>query len=174
MGRREETVPYLTSDLARNEVRFIADAMLGRLARWLRFLGYDTAYISGIHDRDLIRIAREEDRTILTRDTRLVQMKSLGSYLLISSDDPFQQLLETISGCRLKQFRLLSRCVACNGMLREVADKSEVKDSVPEYVFLHNTFFRKCDSCGRIYWEGSHPRSFMKEVRERLARIIRE
>jgi hypothetical protein len=84
---------------------------------------------------------------------------------LISSNDPFQQLLETISSCKLRQFQLLSRCVACNGKLGEIRDKQEIKDSVPEYVFLHCTIFRKCAECGKVYWEGSHPRRFREDVR---------
>lgn len=164
MTRREEIVPPLAPGPSENDSKFIADAMLGRLARWLRFLGFDTVYVPGISDRSLIRIAREEARTILTRDTRLVQIKALGSHLLISSNDPFQQLLETITSCKIRQFQLLSRCVACNGTLWEIRDKSEMKDSVPEYVFLHYNLFRRCADCGKIYWEGSHPRRFRENV----------
>jgi uncharacterized protein with PIN domain len=168
MARREETSPSITPDSTQHAGKFIADAMLGRLARWLRFLGFDTAYSPGINDRSLIRIAREQDRTILTRDTHLVKIKGLKSYLLIVSDDPFQQLLETISTFKLKQFQFLSRCVACNGNLEKVADKSEVKDSVPEYVFLHYDLFRKCADCGKIYWQGTHPKKFREDIREIL------
>ena len=164
MTRREETGTSLTPDSTQREVTFIADAMLGRLARWLRFLGFDTVYFPGIIDARLIRIALEQNRTILTRDTRLIRVKGLRSYLLIASDDPFQQLLETISTFKLRQFRLLSRCVKCNGNLLKIKDKSEVKDSVPEYVFLHYNLFRKCADCGKIYWEGTHPRKFREEI----------
>lgn len=165
MARREETSPSITPDSIQHAGKFIADAMLGRLARWLRFLGFDTAYYPGINDRNLIRIAREQDRTILTRDTRLVKIKGLKSYLLIASDDPFKQLLETISIFKLKQFQLLSRCVACNGNLEKVEDKSEVKDSVPEYVFLHYDLFRKCADCRKIYWQGTHHKKFREDIR---------
>jgi len=164
MTRREETVSSLTPDSNQLKVTFIADAMLGRLARWLRFLGFDTVYFPGISDASLIRIALEQNRTILTRDTRLIRVKGLRSYLLIASDDPFQQLLETISTFKLRQFRLLSRCVKCNGNLQKIKDKSEVKDSVPEYVFLHYNLFQKCADCGKIYWEGTHPRKFREEI----------
>jgi uncharacterized protein len=166
MIRREETVTSLTPDSNQEEVKFIADAMLGRLARWLRFLGFDTVYFSGISDVRLIRIACEQDRTILTRDTRLIKIKGLRSYLLIASDDPFQQLLETISTFKLREFRLLSRCVKCNGNLQKIKDKSEVKDLVPEYVLLHYNLFQKCTDCGKIYWEGTHPKKFRQEIQE--------
>jgi hypothetical protein len=165
MNRREETVSSLTPDSSHNEVKFIADAMLGRLARWLRFLGFDTVYFSGISDSQLIRIAREQDRAILTKDTRMIKIKGLRNYLLIASDDPFQQLLETISGFKLRQFQLLSRCVACNGKLEKIREKSLVKDAVPEYVFLHYDLFQKCEDCGKIYWEGTHPKKFREDVK---------
>jgi hypothetical protein len=149
-------------------MKFIADAMLGRLARWLRFLGFDTLYYTGISDSRIIRVAREQDRIILTRDTRLIQVKGLKNYLLLTSNDPFKQLLEVIDSLKLRRFDLLSRCVKCNGWLAEVFDKVEIRDSVPEFVALHYNNFLKCGDCGKIYWEGSHPKKFKEKVGEIL------
>ena len=165
MVRREEIKNSLTPDVPPEKYQFIADAMLGRLARWLRALGYDTLYYPDIPDNDLVRIAREQNRFILTRDTRLVKIKALkDSCVLISANDSFQQLIELIEKLQLKQFYLFSRCVACNGELSEISDKSAVKDAVPEFVLLNNTMFAKCRSCGRIFWEGSHPKHFTEMI----------
>ncbi len=150
-------------------MRFIADAMLGRLARWLRFLGFDTFYCSGISDSRLIRIAREQDRVILTRDTRLTEVKGLKHYLLIRANDSFGQLVEVVDSLKLRRFNLFSRCVKCNGELAKIIDKAEIKDSVPEFVFLQHNDFLKCADCGKIYWEGSHPKKFRDKVGDILA-----
>jgi hypothetical protein len=149
-------------------MKFIADAMLGRLARWLRFLGFDTLYYVGIDDADLIKIAREQDRVLLTRDTRLVEIKGLDNYLLIASNDSIHQLLEVIGSLKLRRFSLFSRCVKCNGELVKIPEKAEVKDSVPEFVFLQHNDFLKCGDCGKIYWQGSHPRKFREKIGEIL------
>jgi len=170
MVRREETNNSLTPDVLSKEYQFIADAMLGRLARWLRFLGFDTLYYPDIPDSDLVRIAREQNRVILTRDTRLVKIKALkDSYVLISSNDSFRQFIELLEKLQLKQFNLFSRCVSCNGQLAKISDKSEIKDAVPEFISLNYHIFSRCRSCGRIFWEGSHPKRF----REKLDKIIR-
>lgn len=138
--------------------------MLGRLARWLRFLGFDTLYYPGITDNALIRISMEQDRLILTRDTRLVKIKRIKHCLLITADDSFIQLLEVMHSLKLRHFNTLSRCVKCNGRLIEVIDKEEVKDSVPEFVFLQFNNFLKCGDCNKIYWEGSHPKKFKEKI----------
>jgi uncharacterized protein with PIN domain len=142
--------------------------MLGRLARWLRFLGFDTLYYSDISDSRLIRLAREQNRLILTRDTRLVKAKAARDHLLINANDPYRQLIEVIDSLDLKEFKPFGRCVTCNGQLTEIADKTEVKDAVPEFVFLNFNVFLRCDNCGKIYWEGTHPQKF----REKLGSII--
>lgn len=148
--------------------RFIADVMLGRLARWLRLLGFDTLYYFDISDNQLIRIAKEQGRFILTRDTGLVRIKGIGDYLLMESNDSFQQLLEVIRALNLKDFHLLNRCVSCNGQLSRLLDKTEIKDAVPDFVFLNFHIFLKCGGCGRVYWEGTHPRLF----KEKLAKVL--
>jgi uncharacterized protein len=168
MVRREEMKNSLTPAVPSKEYQFIADAMLGRLARWLRFLGFDTLYYPDISDSNLIRIARDQGRFILTRDTRLVKRKGLKDYALISSNDSFQQLLDLVEKLQLKQFHLFRRCVACNGQLLKISDKSEVKDTVPEFVFLNFNIFSRCRSCERIFWEGSHQKKF----KEKLNRIV--
>jgi uncharacterized protein len=166
MVRREEIINFLAPDVPSKEYQFIADAMLGRLARWLRFLGYDTLYYPDIPDSNLIRLAREQDRFILTRDTRLVKIKGLKDYVLISSNDSIQQLFELLEKLQMKQFHLFSRCVACNGQLMKISDKSEVKDAVPEFVFLNFKKFSRCRSCERIFWEGSHPKKFKEKLNQ--------
>lgn len=145
-------------------MKFIADAMLGRLARWLRFLGFDTLYYPRINDSRLIKIAKEEERFILTRDTRLVKSKAVKDYVLIAANDPFEQLIEVLNSLKVRQIDLLSRCVTCNGRLVDIVNKAEIRDSVPEYVFLHYNDFLKCEDCGKIYWKGSHPKKFKEKV----------
>ncbi|MBI5188401.1 MAG: Mut7-C RNAse domain-containing protein [Nitrospirae bacterium] len=149
--------------------RFIADAMLGRLTRWLRLLGFDTLYYPDISDSRLLRVAREEERLILTRDTRLIKIKGVKDYLLIKANDSFKQLLEVIDTLKIEEFKPLSRCVKCNGLLGRLLNKSEIKDSVPEFVFLNFNLFLKCSGCGKVYWEGTHPEKF----REKLSEVLK-
>jgi len=150
-------------------LEFIADVMLGRLARWLRFLGFDTLYYSDISDSRLIRIAREQNRFVLTRDTRLVRIRAVKDYLLIKANDSYSQLLEVITTLNLREFNPFSICVECNGQLTRISDKKEIIGLVPEFVFLNFNLFLKCSNCGKIYWEGSHPQKF----KEKLSKILK-
>jgi uncharacterized protein len=164
---REDKEALFTPSVSR-EYRFIADAMLGRLARWLRFLGFDTLYFPHISDSKIAKIALEQGRLILTRDTGLVQRKVIRDYVLIHANDPLKQLAEVIRALQLRDFSHFSRCVACNGLLVKIPDKSAVRDSVPEFVFLDKQVFFQCSECSKLYWEGSHPKRF----REKLSDIF--
>ncbi|MDA8089418.1 MAG: Mut7-C RNAse domain-containing protein [Nitrospiraceae bacterium] len=139
-------------------MKFIADAMLGRLARWLRLLGHDTYFERDITDDAVLLIAKREGRTVLTRDTRLIQRRAArGQALLIISNDPVVQLKQVVEHFSIGALDM-PRCSLCNGLLDRVPDKESLRDLVPEYVFLHHgkqDFFR-CSGCGHLYWEGSH------------------
>lgn len=144
----------------------MADAMLGRLARWLRLLGFDTLYYPHGSDADLLKAAIREDRVILTRDTRFPRIKNLKDFLLIKSNDPIEQVKEVIS--LYPRELKASRCARCNGVLDSVAEKEEIRDRVPEHVFFGRGNFMRCGSCGNVYWEGTH----LKRFREMLYTLL--
>lgn len=145
-------------------MKFIADAMLGRLARWLRFMGFDTLYYPHIDDKMLIKIAKRDDRWLLTRDTRLIKIKGLNKYLLLKENDSTKQLKEVIEAFKLRRDKRYRRCVKCNGILRRIKNKNEIKDLVPDFIYHNFSKFYRCKDCNRIYWEGSHMKSFSEMV----------
>lgn len=147
------------------ESRFIADSMLGSLARWLRILGFDTLYFRDIRDSDLIRIARGQQRIIITRDTILSRDKKIGDLILIKSNyltDQLREFMDWVKGRGIKP-RPLSFCPLCNGDVLPV-DKDLVRDDVPEYIFLNIRSFYKCENCGHVYWDGSHKKGIDQMV----------
>ena len=150
-------------------MKFIADAMLGRLAKWLRLLGFDVLYYRDIDDRDIVRIAREQERTILTKDTQLSKRKGLPGVIFVEEDDVFEQLTLIMERLDFNQVALSGRCAGCNGLLDEVTHKEEVKDFVPEFIYLNFPRFIRCRQCGKVYWEGSHHKGIRDKVRGVLA-----
>lgn len=139
-----------------NEPKFIADEMLGKLAKWLRTIGYDTVYYKNGNDSGLIQRALEEDRIILTRDTRLVERKLARKSFLIKSDTTWDQLKEVIEEFRLDAIsKLFTRCIICNEKLLS-ASKDDVRGNIPIYTYLTHSEFSLCPNCGRIYWSGTH------------------
>jgi uncharacterized protein len=138
-------------------MKFFADAMLGKLARWLRILGYDTAYQSDIEDGELVQRARAEGRLILTRDTRLIAKLSTGEFLFINDNATIEQLRQTVDtlGLCVGGAGFLTRCVVCNAALVRT-DRDAVRGAVPEYTFHATKSFLGCPGCGRTYWEGTH------------------
>ncbi len=149
-------------------MKFIADAMLGRLARWLRLLGFDTLYYRDISDGDLLKHAVREERILLTRDTHFLNIKNLGKLLMLHSDCPLEQVREVLAAFDIKAF-CPARCPGCNGALSP-ADKKEVRDLVPEHIFFAHSSFQSCRSCGKVFWEGTH----LKRFRERIGPLIGE
>ena len=150
--------------------------MLGRLARWLRLLGYDTEYFPHIEDGRLIRLAREQGRMLLTRDTRLVKRRGLKDFLLLSENDTFEQLRNVIrtfnltpraEANELKTLPVLGRCSLCNIVL-DIIPKEHAKAHVPEYVYLTSDSFKRCSKCGRFYWKGTHSEKMREKLREIL------
>ncbi len=152
--------------------RMIADAMLGKLAKWLRLLGYDVAYERKIEDRELIRRAREEDRLILTRDARLVgrRRSPRDRFLFIRDEHLPQQLRQVVRELNLSVTdHLFTRCVACNAVI-ETIPREAVREQVPVYVYETQTRFSRCPACGRTYWPGTHG----ERARERLQRLFED
>ncbi len=163
-GRRVGLEHRLGPPVTADRPRFFADAMLGRLARWLRTLGYDTAYEDAIADEALVRRALDEGRHILTRDRRLFQEWRVEG-LLVEADTPLDQLAEVIGAFELDPPpRLFTRCRRCNAPLRPVS-RASVAGQVPARVWARETEFTRCTGCGKVYWEGSHT--------ERMRRVLR-
>ncbi len=128
--------------------------MLGRLARWLRVLGYDTLYYSDADDPALAEQARTEDRILLTRDVELSRRRALR-VLLLQDDQIEGQLREVVSAFHLSTQNAFSRCIHCNLILQEI-DREAARPLVPPFVFSTQNRFRQCSQCHRVYWRGTH------------------
>lgn len=152
--------------------RFISDAMLGSLTKWLRIVGYDTVYFRSIDDHELIRIAMQQQRIILTKDTGLAKTKKMNQIILIHSNYTGEQLKEVLLHIRKESFKLPElppRCISCNGELL-LANKEYALDNVPEYIFLKQKNFLECMNCGKVFWHGSHK----KNIDETINGILEE
>ncbi len=135
--------------------RLFVDAMLGRLARWLRLLGYDAAYWRIGSDDDLIRQANAEGRVIVTRDHALAGRRGVQA-VLITAETLDEQIAEAraVLGSAGSP-NPFSRCPVCNGRLVDLPQDA-ARDFVPPYVWHTQHDFRRCPDCGRVYWRGTH------------------
>ncbi len=138
---------------------FLADAMLGRLARWLRILGYDTAYDKTLTDDLLIERAQREGRWLLTRDRYLARRKVLrGRHTLITNDsinDQLRQLRHDLNLSLDPSEERPLRCAKCNVLVMPVSSR-EADPLVPQYVAQHYNHFAQCPRCLHVYWPGTH------------------
>jgi len=148
-------------------MNFIADRMLGKLAKELRMLGYDTVYYRGENAYPMIKLAREEGRVILTRNTKLLPKRPEDRIIRIMEDKPSLQLRELIQKgyISLEEGSLFSRCLLCNILLDEIP-REEAEGKVPDFILYQQKDFSRCPQCLRIYWQGSHLDNMQKKIGE--------
>lgn len=147
-------------------MKLLTDSMLGSLGRWLRLLGYDTAMAGSEPDWQIVRLARAEGRTILTRDRELARRQGVATLLLLD-DDLDTQLRQVLHGLDLPRPRPGTRCLHCNAILLP-ATHNDVADDVPPYVLQTQPAFRRCPDCRRVYWRGTHWRM----IEDRIAALL--
>lgn len=148
--------PPRPGDRPPDRPRFIADAHLGGLARLLRLAGFDTLYDNGIQDRDLVALAHDQGRVVLSRDVELLKRREVGHGCYVHALKPEAQFREIVARLDLAGgARPFSLCLSCNAPLRPVA-KARVLERLPERVRERHERFATCPVCGRVFWEGSH------------------
>src|SRR4030095_295702 len=154
-------------------MRFFADEMLGKLARWLRALGVDVTYLTQAPDEKIIQVAKREERIVLTRDQKLnKRLGVLKMPVLFIRDDKWEdQIRQFFSEYpALKNMNgVLTRCMECNEPLEELT-KDQVKDRVWPFVFETQERFSFCPKCDRIYWKATH----VEKILERLTAVVEE
>jgi hypothetical protein len=149
-------------------MKFAADRMLGKLAKWLRILGYDTLYSRTLSNDRFLALA-DEGRILLSRNTRLVGKMAPDGLIFVEANDPKMQLQGVISFLGLKPDpdKFFSRCTVCNGLLEPV-EPEDVVGKVPDHIWTGHDRFSECTTCGRVYWPGSHLTRSRREIRRLL------
>ena len=136
--------------------RFVLDGHLGRLAAYLRMLGFDAFYRNDYDDLELAQISAAQKRILLTRDRGLLKRSLVTHGYCLRTREPRQQLLDVVRRFDLfKQVLPFTRCIACNGLLEQV-DKGAIEDQLEPLTCKYYQEFSRCDQCGQIYWKGSH------------------
>jgi len=143
---------------------------VGKLAKWLRIMGYNARFFEGSSDSQMVAIALAENRVILTRDTQIMRRRLVTSgqlkAILIQSDEPERQIRQVIDALKLDcQFQPFSLCLECNQPLAE-RSRELVKDLVPPYVFQTQNQYMECPACHRIYWRGTHWQAMTKSLKK--------
>jgi uncharacterized protein len=155
--------------------KFIADVQLGKLAKYLRVLGFDTYYSNKIRDKEVIKISNDEKRTILTRNVFLLKNSSVVRGYWIRSQDPHQQLIQVLHfSDLLSEIKLFKRCSGCNGLLMLVP-KIEIENKILPNTKKFFFEFHRCSECGKIYWKGSHFKkilNFSENIRKEVESLF--
>jgi len=146
--------------------RFVLDVHLGRLAGYLRLLGFDTLYRNNYTDEELAQISSRQSRILLTRDRGLLKRSIVTHGYCLRTTNPFEQLSEVLGRFDLlESVRPFQRCMRCNGLPQRV-DKAEIIDQLPPKTQQYYNEFRQCQSCGNVYWKGSHYRRMQQFVEQ--------
>jgi hypothetical protein len=147
-----------------SEIQFAADRMLGRLAKLLRLLGYDTWYARDMSTTQLLEIARQGARVVLTRGDLQKRFPNIANVYSLKSEFPPEQLREMVERFGLDtRSALWTRCTLCNSRIARVEER-DVESRVDPRVFrIYKEFFR-CTGCGHIYWRGSHVERILRNL----------
>jgi uncharacterized protein with PIN domain len=147
-------------------MRFAVDAMLGRLAKWLRFMGYDTLYVdfSMVGSNNVAAMAAQ-GRVLVSRNRKHMNPQWPQEQLVIENNDPMLQLREVFDklDVRPDPNHFFTRCTICNGLL-ETVGREEVRKRVPEYVSESHDRFSRCPGCDKIYWPGTHLQRGLSQI----------
>lgn len=154
------------------DIKFAADRMLGRLARLLRLLGYDTLYDPQFRPEQLREIARTGERVVLTRGEISARFAGLENVFSLKSEYPAEQLREVVERFKLSTGAgLWTRCTLCNGAIEEI-EKAQVESQVPPKVFAAYDRFYRCAGCGHVYWRGSHTERILRNLDGLLGKSV--
>ncbi|WP_281951975.1 Mut7-C RNAse domain-containing protein [Nitrosophilus kaiyonis] len=149
------------------DIKFLADVHLGRVAKYLRLLGFDTLYFTNIEDNKIIEIAKNENRIVLTKDKILCERLKKSCYL-VKSKKPIEQIKEIAKHFDLKKYaKPFTRCIKDNALLEDI-EKSKIEDKLPPKVKKFYNSFKICPKCHQIYWLGSHYEKMEKFIKELL------
>jgi uncharacterized protein with PIN domain len=155
------------------EPRFVLDVHLGRLAAYLRMLGFDTEYRNCASDRELVRLCSADKRILLTRDRALLKHSAVTHGHWLRQTDSRKQASEIVQRFDLARlFRPFTRCMACNGELRRAA-KAEVRGQLPPRIADCYGEFQFCEACRRVYWPGSHYHRMRRWIEELAGAVQR-
>jgi uncharacterized protein with PIN domain len=151
-------------------MKFVVDCMLGKLAKWLKILGFDVVYDNKAEDSALVHLARKQGRVLLTRDVRLQEGAGDIPSLFIESEKWQEQIEQVLRELHLRpEAKPYSRCLQCNVMLKRLP-KSRAKNLVAPFVFEQAASFAICPRCGRVFWQGTH----FEDMESKLAQILRK
>ena len=147
------------------ELCFAVEKTLGKLAKWLRILGFDTLYEQDVPTGDFEHL--KEGRILLTRTRRIWDKHAPGNCVLIISNTLLEQLAEVILALKIdpKKIQPFTRCIRCNTLIKPV-DKKSVYGIVPDYIWETHEKFQVCNRCKRIYWPGSHIHHSMEKIKQ--------
>jgi hypothetical protein len=151
----------------KQECCFVCDDNLGKLARYLRVCGFDTAFDINISDSEIIRLSLDEERIILTRDHKLVERTLVRNFFLIVDNRWPDQMKKVFQQYRLgiRKSSLFTRCPEDNNLIVDV-EKEKIKNLVYPYTFLTHDIFKQCPFCRRVYWSGTHVSVMITRLRD--------
>jgi len=148
--------------------------MLGKLAKWLKILGFDVLFFSKAADKDLVDLSRREDRVLLTRDTGLIERTAKRpNRLFVRSDDWEDQVVQVLDDLGLwDDVRPNTRCIECNLPLKALA-RERARNLVTPFVLEHASSFAICPGCDRVFWQGTHYGDMERKIERLLERRVK-